>query len=293
MAPEHPFPTPTDDCYTVINYLLKNPVKFKVDLEKFVIAGDSAGICKKNFFFLFNLISLLGGNAVASIVQRMQKDKSKMPKVQVLIYPWLQMFTFRLPSMLHYAHTGLIQATQIDLIKFVAWYLGVHELEPEIEKNLLAHNHTLLIEDTGKRKLIASYLNTSLIPEKYRNGKDYYNKPTELFPDYELDDDNILKKDEYKKYFRMPYDPRASPLFADHQDLIGLPKSYFLIIEWDSLKDEGILYSERLRNAGVEVIVKFYENGFHGIVPLINGNIGYVLAKTMLNDLIQYLKNKL
>lgn len=203
------------------------------------------------------------------------------------------MFTFRLPSMLHYAHTGLIQATQIDLIKFVAWYLGVHEIEPEIEKNLLVHNHTLLITDKEKRKQISSYLNISLIPEEYRNGKEYYDKPVVLFPDYELDDGNILKQDKYKDYFSMTHDPRTTPLFADHQDLVGLPKTYFLIIEWDSLKDEGILYSQRLRSAGVDVIVKFYENGFHGIVPLINGNIGYELAKVMLKDLIEYLNANL
>ncbi|CAF0757928.1 unnamed protein product, partial [Brachionus calyciflorus] len=231
------------------------------------------------------------GNAVAVTVQRMLKENLKLPKVQVLIYPWLQMLTFQLPSMLAYSHTGLIHATQIDLITYVSWYLGVQKKDYEVEKNLLANNHTLLIEDKQTRKLIESYLNTSQIPEEYRKGREYYKKEKRLFPDYELEDDHLFKRDpKFAKHFRMTIDPRVTPLFADHNDLIGLPKSYFLMIEWDSLKDEGMLYAERLRKAGVDVKIQFYEHGFHGMASLVSESTGYDLAKVMLNDLIEYLQ---
>lgn len=56
MAPEHPFPAPTNDCFTVVKYVIENYKEFKVDSEKLVIAGDSAGNFNKNFFFFFFLI---------------------------------------------------------------------------------------------------------------------------------------------------------------------------------------------------------------------------------------------
>ncbi|CAF0732032.1 unnamed protein product [Brachionus calyciflorus] len=42
LAPEFPFPIPTQDCFDVVKYLLENPDEFRIDLDKLVIAGDSA-----------------------------------------------------------------------------------------------------------------------------------------------------------------------------------------------------------------------------------------------------------
>lgn len=136
LAPEYPYPNPTDDCFAATQYVIKNPSEFGADLNKFIIAGDSAG-----------------GNAVAVVTQRLLREKSKLPKLQILIYPWLQMFTFHLPSMMRYSNSGLLKATQVDLIHFVSWYLGIEKImNKEIENNLLVNNHTLLIEDLNLRK---------------------------------------------------------------------------------------------------------------------------------------------
>lgn len=43
MAPEHPFPTPTNDCFTVAKYVVENYKKFNINPDKLIIAGDSAG----------------------------------------------------------------------------------------------------------------------------------------------------------------------------------------------------------------------------------------------------------
>ncbi|RNA30300.1 neutral cholesterol ester hydrolase 1 [Brachionus plicatilis] len=215
----------------------------------------------------------------------MLNEKVKLPKIQVLIYPWLQMFTFHLPSLIHYSDTGLVRATQVDLVDYVSWYLGITNVSEEIRLNLAVNNHTLLITDPRQRRLIESYLNVSQIPEQYRSGKNYYQQEAELFPAYELDQNSVLKDPKYFDYFKKACDPRITPLFAEHESLIGLPKTYFMITEWDALKDEGILYSERLRNAGVDVTVKFYENGFHGIALLVGELTGYELADLMVKDM--------
>lgn len=79
MAPEHPFPIPTNDCFAVTKYVLESNDEFG-DTNKTILAGDSAG-----------------GNIVMVMTQRLAKEKIKQPKMQVLIYPWTQMvidFTF-------------------------------------------------------------------------------------------------------------------------------------------------------------------------------------------------------
>lgn len=223
----------------------------------------------------------------------MLNENIKLPKIQILIYPWLQMFTFHLPSLNHYSQTGLVRATQVDLVDYVSWYLGITHTSEEIRKNLLANNHTLLITDQRQRSLIESYLNVSKIPEKYRIGKKYYQQEVELFPSYELDQKSVLNERKYSEFFKKACDPRVTPLFANRESLVGLPKSYFVITEWDGLKDEGILYSERLRDAGVDVSVKFYENGFHGIALLVGELTGYELANLMIKDMVDFMKENL
>ena len=47
------------------------------DTDRVILAGDSAG-----------------GNVVAVMTQRLLAEKLKQPKLQVLIYPWLQMVKY-------------------------------------------------------------------------------------------------------------------------------------------------------------------------------------------------------
>jgi len=57
---------------------------------------------------------------VAVITQRLLKEKREQPKMQILIYPWLNMFNFRLPSALKYNNTGFVGLFRME--RFTAWY---------------------------------------------------------------------------------------------------------------------------------------------------------------------------
>ena len=56
--------------------------------------------------------------------------------------------------------------------------------------------------------------------------------------------------------------PYAAPARA--QDLSGLPPAYVSTMEFDPLRDEGILYALRLLQAGVSVELHSYAGTFHG-----------------------------
>ncbi len=56
--------------------------------------------------------------------------------------------------------------------------------------------------------------------------------------------------------------PYASPALAS--DLAGLPPAYVTTMEFDPLRDEGILYALRMMEAGVSVELHSYPGTFHG-----------------------------
>ena len=73
LAPDHPHPTPTEDCYAALTWLLDSADKFDIDPRRIAIQGESAG----------------GG--IAAVVALMARDRGLTPKIakQILIYPML------------------------------------------------------------------------------------------------------------------------------------------------------------------------------------------------------------
>lgn len=82
-----------------------------------------------------------------------------------------------------------------------------------------------------------------------------------------------------------PDDPRASPI--KRADLSGLPPALILTGEYDPMRDEGELYGERLKQAGVPATITRYAGAGHGFVQHFSWLAEYHLAFTETKDFLQ------
>ena len=88
----------------------------------------------------------------------------------------------------------------------------------------------------------------------------------------ELEDAHIIPRDRIIWYMEQYLteadrtDLRASPLRA--RDLVGQPPSLMITAGFDPLRDEGHVYADRLRAAGVNVAYREYPGQIHAFVSL-------------------------
>ena len=201
-----------------------------------------------------------GGNLAAAVALKLRDDNFKPNiKLQVLLFPVLQGVDFELPSMLQFMNgPGLSAKT---MAYFVAMYLDGN---PGNQDLILSNKH---ISPPVKKMLAKSYLNCDKLPNKYK--KNYTR------PDMNKGDDVLFKK--IKSKVMSPY---FSPLVA--KKLTKLPPTFLLIGENDPLRDEALLYYERLGKAGNSVSnhilegtghMHFRENGFVTTLHFIEKNL--------------------
>lgn len=85
-----------------MEFILKGANNLRIDLNRFIIAGDSEG-----------------GQLAIALSQKIYEKQKFVPKLQVLIYPSTQMFNLRLPSSIKYG-TGIVSAAGISTGKLVS-----------------------------------------------------------------------------------------------------------------------------------------------------------------------------
>ncbi|KAK6194890.1 hypothetical protein SNE40_000426 [Patella caerulea] len=263
LAPEHPFPIPFDDCVTATLHLLQNSEKYGVDPTRVAIGGDSAG-----------------GNLAAAVSQRLAIEPESFvskPKLQLLIYPCLQATDFNLPSYLQ--NNGMGGAlTKRMMIRFWMNYIGLKNVSVD-DYYFFNNFHTTSFV---KQSEYGAYTNVKLLPANIQNqALKFENRDEDT--NYELAakiEDTILN-------------PYFAPLMA--QDLSKAPPAYIMNAEFDVLRDDGLLYGERLRQAGVRVHEHNVRHAFHGFITPIGPSetLRYKLGLKVLDEICQYLKRKL
>ncbi|XP_067669180.1 neutral cholesterol ester hydrolase 1-like [Haliotis asinina] len=230
LAPEYPFPIPFEDCVTATLHLLQNPQQFGVDGTKIAVGGDSAG-----------------GNLAAAIAKRFSDEAPsylQRLKFQLLIYPALQPFDFNLPSFQKFQDEPML--SKKDIVMSWIKYLGLKEPEQYYE-DFASNNHTSMIL---KYSEYARSVSQELLPERFQTTqKDILNK----------NEGNDALSNQIETLI---LDATFAPLLA--LDVTQVPPAYIITADIDVLRDEGMIYAERLRRAGIRVNTYHMKQASHG-----------------------------
>ncbi|XP_071484330.1 neutral cholesterol ester hydrolase 1-like [Diadema antillarum] len=237
LAPVHPFPAAIEDSLKATKWFLRNAAQFGVDPTRVAVGGDSAG-----------------GHISAVIAQQLDDDPSVPDiKLQVLIYPWLQIFDFHTPSCQNYERMfgDSFAVSRPHVAEFVS-ALVLGRLDNHFMDQLQRNEHTSV--SFKKSELYKKILDYTIIAKKLGQ-----TTSTESG-----DKQNTYKGNEtlWKELKDKLLDPRLSPMVR--VDFKGLPTAFIATCELDSLRDDGIFYARLLEEAGVRVMWKNYAGVFHG-----------------------------
>ncbi|CAF0923536.1 unnamed protein product [Brachionus calyciflorus] len=268
LAPENKYPIPIEECSKMTNYLLTNLDNYNlnIDFNRIVLAGDSAG-----------------ANITITVSNQLKEKNECLPKLQILINPPTQFFNMLMPCMIKYSSFEKNMPRE----KLILWHMGFTNIKEYHSDFLIKNYHTLLVDETLRAKYM-TYTDFNLIPEKYKKDLVYYQSyekiiqivyPKTMSKDYERLDEN------FKSCVKNIFNVNISPGLADDIFLSKQPQTFITISEWDTRKDEGLIYAQRLSNNGVKVDIGYYENGFH--TSFLNQDKA---GCDMINDVISYLK---
>ncbi|KAK3732048.1 hypothetical protein RRG08_026435 [Elysia crispata] len=250
-APQHPFPAAYDDCLAVTKYVINNARDLHVCNDMVVVAGDGAG-----------------GNLAAAVANEM----SSLIRMQILINPALQMMNFATPSYQDFGKESLVPGiTSAD--KEITNWIRYGGLAPELVPHLANNTHISL--------------------HHYNFLSSYVDSEKRLPPDLGVTQKKTIHNSVHNKSLtsrieELILDPRFCPMFAS--DVRHIAQTYVITSQYDVLRDEGIMYAQRLKESGVKVNLVHYWHGFHGFFLFAGGGwIQMEESKKAMDDLVKYL----
>ena len=200
--------------------------------------------------------------------------------MQLLIVPSLQFFNWKTTSFIEnseYFHDSINSPTSLVL---VTNYLGI---SPVHYFDFLENNHT---SRSLKRSHLASRVDqrTWMKPELVRN------QHLIMSQNINLDHGNEELSDKIEELITDPY---VAPLMADDRMLHNTPEAYIVTCGYDFIRDDGVMYAERLKFIGNQVTHKHYTAGFHHAWFFPHGPLRLKVGVEIVSDLIQYLIKRL
>uniref|UniRef100_A0A3P9JK80 Neutral cholesterol ester hydrolase 1a n=1 Tax=Oryzias latipes TaxID=8090 RepID=A0A3P9JK80_ORYLA len=262
LYPAVHFPEPFLDCLAAAKHFLSPEVlaRYAIDPERVAVSGDSAG-----------------GNLAAAVAQEISTDDGVPVKfsVQALIYPVLQALDFNTPSYVQNQNMAVLP--RHTMVRFWLQYLNA---DLSLLPQFIANNHSSSLHSAFTTELRSRLDWTVLLPPKFKKNHTPLVVEKKGSPE-------ILKK--------VPglLDRRAAPLLAEAAAIAKCPRAYIMTCEYDVLRDDGLMYAQRLRDAGVSVSVEHLEDGFHGCFGFIAWPLDFDVGKRAVRAYISWLQSNL
>ncbi|OWF35615.1 neutral cholesterol ester hydrolase 1-like [Mizuhopecten yessoensis] len=259
LSPQYPYPVPLQDCSDVVEYVIENCATLSINPRKIAIGGDSAG-----------------GN-IAVVLS--YKFKYKLA-LQIVLVPVLQMANWNTTSFIENAPYLAKSINSPDSIFFVLNYLN---LDYKYGQDFLKNNHTSsAFKKSHYMKLIDQ---NRWVPKQYIRDKT-------LMENIELQTD-FGNEELFSIIESRITNPLMSPLLAGDDMLTGLPLTYVATSGYDFIRDDGIMFAERLKHAGQEVVHQHYHEAFHNSLFFAHGPLKLDVGVRIVQDIVNILRNTL
>lgn len=261
------FPIPFEDTLKATKWFLLHANDYNVDVGRVAIGGDSAG-----------------GYLSVTVSQVINSDVT-LPniKLQVLLYPWLQVLDFYTPSCQKYRH--VIGSNGVTSPGWIALFTAAHiygiDANDTVLETFLRNDHVSV--DFKTSALYKERFAHSLVPIEYRDTR-YYEPPP--IPSPQSDVGRKIWEESKEKFM----DPRLSPFLIEN--FSGTPITYVVTVEYDCLRDDGIMFAKILERAGVDVTWRHYDTAFHGIIWVAPG-IDFKDGTAIMNEVYAFVRSKL
>lgn len=209
-----------------------------------------------------------GGNIAAAVAQA-TKGKILM---QVLINPALQMLDFETPSYQDNVDTlpGLSSA-----FKNVYHWLSYAGIPKDYLQFAVQNTH---VSSSVRNNVYSTYVDSSKYIPKYLKVTKRKTKPPKAGVNFIVS----------SAFDRVVSEPSLAPMMAVH--VADVPNTYMMTSQYDVLRDEGIMYVNRLFESGVKVKLEHYPNAFHGFHMFAGyGPIQFKVSKEAITVLSQFI----
>ncbi|XP_042300357.1 arylacetamide deacetylase-like 3, partial [Sceloporus undulatus] len=196
-----------------------------------------------------------------------RKDLPKL-RAQILLYPYVQIMDFNLPS-----------------------YQQNHAIPLLFKKFAVNHGCRYM---TGEKINVEEIIKSAHVPEdfwvKYKKWISADNIPAEFkVRGYEPVAPAPFSEELYE-LFKDGLQAMFSPLLAADEIVCQLPETFLVTCEYDILRDDGLLYKKRLEDSGVPVTWHHIEDGVHGMTFTIDyGVLEFLNARITLQHLVKFL----
>jgi neutral cholesterol ester hydrolase 1 len=192
-----------------------------------------------------------GGNlAMAAALKLSTETGLPSLKFMSLDYPALQAFDFDLPCYQLYSDGPGILTKRGMIVYWLLYAFGNLDYLDLFFDN----SHTRELQDSA----YADYVDKKFLPADIRES--VHDAPNE----HQKVDKNDPQKPIPEEIIKIITDPLYAPLLASDEQLQRLPPTYMFIVEFDVLRDDGLIAARRLENAGVKVTQRFMETEEHG-----------------------------
>jgi acetyl esterase/lipase len=198
------------------------------------------------------------------MTQRLIRQGPVKPAFSILIVPWLNMVTKKMPSERDY--------TWLPVFGMNLQYVGGYANVTNEMKNIFETNEHLLIFNDNDLAKYQSLLDVNSIPEnnwivtndgalaEYKaNGRNSLQTSVKS-----LSDSGILMRDQkFRDAVLTLFSDDVSPSFVDDATLVQYPATYMLVCDRDPLRYEDLIFGERMQRLNVSVELGFF-NCNHG-----------------------------